>query len=139
MAIERTSTLIEYLEENKDKPFSWPDHNCFSFTSNYVKKITGSPLFPEGYVFDNRNWKQAFKSQKKFFQDYGHNDIADYIDTKFQREFTLYPGDGLIVAGQDPFGRIFGVTFEGYCFFLTEKDGLLGIEPKAQNIYWRVE
>jgi hypothetical protein len=110
-----------------------------TFTSEYVELVTGEPLFPSEYLYGNGNWKRAYKSSKRFFQDFGHSDIVSYVDTRLDRVLTLYPEDGLIVAKKDPFGYIFGLTLEDYCFFLTEKEGLLGLKPEGGNVYWRVK
>lgn len=131
------SQLTAYIARHRDKPFRWRDNNCLSFVSGALEAC-GLPGLPrdwcEGYI----TTREALRSYRKALAVYGHGDIIEAMDARYERVMTLHPRDGMICArkANDVMGYGFGVALRSGCVFLTA-DGARWADVEAGDLFWR--
>ncbi len=101
---ERMNAVIE---EARDKPFAWGEHDCCLFAADVVQAITGKDYAKE-YRGKYKTMRGAYKLLKK-------KPLAKVLDSRFKR--TPFPnrGDVVLIPGsmvgsvQDALGICIGV------------------------------
>lgn len=127
------SQLTEYLASCEGKPFEWGGNNCVSFVRGFVPSIPAD--WAEGYD-DAVSARHAYR---RMLSEYGHDNIIDALDARFERVLTLHPEDGMICARREngPLRYALGLTFGQCCVFLSE-DGPVRSDVDVSDMFWRV-
>lgn len=128
-------TLRDYLQ-GSDKPFSWGEHHCLSFVSGALEAMGKEPL-PSDWLSEVKTPREAMKLYNKVKKGHRSSDIIEELDRLYEREVTLSPQDGLIVARKsgDVLGYSFGVTFSTRCVFVGI-EGLVIDPPRITDKFW---
>jgi hypothetical protein len=129
------TTLRDYLHAS-DKPFSWEDHNCLSFTSGALRSQGKEPL-PEDWQPQVHTPREALLYYSRWGKNHEGRGIVEELDEVYPRVLTLSPKDGFIVAREsgDIMGHSVGVTYQGRCIFIGER-GLVVDTPKVTDKFW---
>ena len=131
------SQLTAYIAQHRDRCFSWRDNNCMSFVSGALEAC-GLPRLPRDWSTGYITAKEAVRSYRKMLKTYGHSDIVNAMDERYERVLTLHPRDGMICARKtdDVMGYGFGITLRGGCVFLTA-DGARWASIEPSDLFWR--
>jgi len=94
---------------------------------------------PVDWFLGHSDAKSCYKAYKKKAKEIEFESLADVFDTVLQREITLHPKSGSIVARRvgGLFGHLYGIHYNGFNLFLTEEAGLRAFDIEHSDIYWR--
>lgn len=131
------SQLTAYIEQRRDLPFDWRGNNCLAFVSGALEACGLSGL-PRDWCAGYSTAREALRAYRTALRAYGHDDIIDAMDARYERVLTLHPRDGMICARKtdDVMGYAFGVVLHGGCVFVTG-DGARWSDVEAGDMFWR--
>ena len=129
-------SLNEYLKSVSDKPFSWGEHDCLTFTNSaYIA------MYGEGWADD---WlgryidgvRKLRKSELK--REFGFDSFSDAVDSKLKR-VSHVPPLGALVTTKEANRWVIGVAM-GICTGTTavflSKGGLLHLPLEYIHEAW---
>jgi hypothetical protein len=128
--------LKEYIKQHDGVPFSWANNNCMSFVMGYLDL----EIAPVSWFVGHENAKSCYKEYKKKAKQIGYESLTDVFDSFLQREITLHPRTGFVVAKPigGLFGHLYGIHFMGFNLFLTEESGLQPFDVEHSDMYWSI-
>lgn len=123
--------LDKYIADNRQKPFSWGEHDCVSFTCGWYAMMTGNDLYSRwrGRYYSEYGSKklmlvsgcrtlELFAQQELFGQpEYGVKSMARGDIAFADRALGICVGNGIVMLGID------GSSF---------------IDVKEADMFWRV-
>lgn len=129
--------LKEYLESVGG--FDWGSNNCLKFVSGGLE-AQGLQGLPSDWYEGYSNDRTAILHYRKTLKKYDKANIIDAFDSLFDRQLTLHPEDGMVVARKtgDVLGYACGLVFRDRCYFLHEQ-GVVATPIEATDKYWRVK
>lgn len=98
----------------------------------------GRDPLPEGWTQGYATPRTALAHYRRQLADDGSPDIIAALDRRFDRELTLHPEDGAIIArpcAAVVMGYAFGVAIDTGCVFMT-KDGPIMSAIMPGDIVW---
>lgn len=133
------SQLVDYISRHRDLPFDWSNNNCLSFVSGALEAC-GLPGLPKDWCKGFSTTREALRAYRTALNAYGHGDIIEAMDARYERVLTLHPRDGMICARktEDVMGYGFGVVLRGGCVFLTS-EGAKWADVEAGDMFWRAD
>ena len=132
-----------YIEEVRNKPFSWGLHDCVVFANECIKVQTGKGFFDE-YIPDYETAIQANRTYRTMLVDMKVGTIKEAIDTKLKRFVGLIPPKGSIVCKEHKqkieygIGYNLGVAIDSKAVFLSH-EGIEFQKIKSGDIFWTVD
>ena len=76
--------LLVWIEENKERRFSWGVHDCFVFTNIAWRKMTGRGYADEWYDrYYDRNYRPLSTDQMR--KEFGYQEVYQALDCKLKR------------------------------------------------------
>ncbi len=105
--------LADYIEENRNKKFDMPNHNCGSFTLEWEKVLTNQTRFPEFY--------QKFKSVEDFMKilnKYGFKSWISLCNKRLTKISTKLAKRGDLVCVRQKNSFCMGICLGQKCAFL---------------------
>jgi len=76
--------LTTWIEQNKDRRFSWGVHDCFVFTNTAWRKMTGKGYADEWYDrYYDRNYRPLSPDQMR--EEFGYQELYEALDEKLKR------------------------------------------------------
>ena len=124
--------LVKYLEDCRDKPFKWGEHDCALFTAKWEKILTNNSRFSE---FFNK-YKTAlgsFKALKK----YGKGNLVSTVDAKLEKIDKKKITRGDIVSVNTNEGIALGI-YTGNKIAVVSLDGLIFLSLDDAIDCWRI-
>ena len=133
--------LIDYIRQSASVPFRWGKMDCLSFANECCRIQTGSG-FADEFI---SGYSSAFGALKKYRQEQRRSErystIVDVADDRMERQETLHPRLGWIVAkpmkAAAPLGYSFGVVLDHVRLVFVAPDGLVTLPPDHDDLYWR--
>lgn len=132
--------LTEYVRSRVDDPFEWGRHDCLTFAAECVRIQTGTTPFRE-WVSGYDDAPSALRRYSRLRRNSIHADIIEGVDAVFERENTLYPDHGMLVARPANYGVLdwtFGVVVNGNPVLMTD-EGVVRFTTEIDDLHWRVE
>jgi hypothetical protein len=131
--------LRAYVTAHAGVPFHWRDCNCLTFVQGALR-AAGRAGLPDDWCLPAKDRREALRLYRAGLRADGAASIAEGMDARFERVFTLHPGDGLVCARQtrDVLGVGFGVTLGQGCVFLTDA-GARWFDVEPGDMFWSVE
>lgn len=128
--------LKTYLDSKVAAPFSWRDNNCMSFVIAYL----GLPDLPVTWFLGHDTPRACYAAYLRRAKETGYGGLSDAFDHLLQREITLHPRTGYVVARANTgrFKGSYGLHWMGQHYFLTETRGLQPFDPEHADVYWSV-
>lgn len=113
--------LTAYLRSVSKKPFEWGEHDCFIFSMNCVKAMTGfdEPLICVGKYDSEESGKQLIKTHG--FKSHIHY-IAKTFKTRPGGKFSAMRGDLVLMRGVQGVGAL-GIC-QGERIYSVGNDGI---------------
>lgn len=119
--------LSDYIEGVRNQPFAWGLHDCFTFTNEAVRAMTG-----KGYGDD---WAGRYltktgkpRSLRSMQREYGVKSLTDALDSRFDRlSGPTYPRGSIVtcegLSEKSTTGQALGVSLGARAAFVC-RDGL---------------
>lgn len=123
--------LNAYIEGVRNQPFAWGSHDCFTFTNEAVRSMSG-----EGYGDD---WAGGYltktgkpRTLRMLRRIYGFQSITDALDSRFKRlRGPTYPRGSLVtcssLAAKNTTGHALGISLGINAAFVAP-DGLVFVQ-----------
>ena len=124
--------LVQYLEDCRNKPFKWGEHDCALFTAKWEKILINKSRFAE---FFNK-YKTAlgsFRALKK----YGKGDLVSTVDAKLDKIDKKKITRGDIVSVNTNEGIALGI-YTGAKIAVVSLDGLIFLSLDDAIDCWRI-
>ena len=90
--------LVEFINENRNKPFLWGSHDCILFANKAAHALRGRGFCDD--LIGQYDGLNACRFYRKGLRAGGYKDITDAIDTRLNR--LIFPSKGAIVARKMP-------------------------------------
>lgn len=132
--------LIDFIHASQSKPFAWGKHDCLTF-ANRCAQIQAGHGFADEWMGAYRTAVGAARLYLKGKRE--HSDLGDIVglaDARMEREMTLHPRFGMIVAKRmdkvAPFGLSFGVVLDQMRGAFVGPAGLVSLLHDHDDMYW---
>ena len=119
--------LAKYIEESRNKPFQWGEHDCAIFAAGAVKAITGIDPAAE-YRGQSESARESYAWVKE--QD---GSLLRIMDSKFPRHKVAFARRGDICMWQNSLG-----VCVGRAVLVCTKAGLVGVPLREADYAWGV-
>ena len=136
--IVNLEALNQYLDEVRDEPFVWGQHDCLTFTNTAFHKMYG-----EGWCDD---WLGRYMNGDNLItntqlkEEFGFDTLEEGITTKLTK-IEYIPPRGALVAISVPrrflTGRSFGISLGTKCVFLSALGLVYSNVEAAREAYIR--
>ena len=125
--------LATYIEEARQIPFEWGNHDCFTFAVKCEEAISGVTRFPELYKAE---YHSQFGANKAFIKN-GYRGMVDCINRRCVQINPNMLRRGDWAAFDTPEGLAIGV-YAGNKVVAVGENGLAFVEPKDVKKAWEI-
>lgn len=137
--------LSEYIDECRDRPFTWGKFDCLTFVNNCIRAQTDKGALDDligGYNCPASALYQLRKRGKELGYS-STSTIIDALSDRLKRLETNYPPRGSVVAKKSDgdemvMGWMLGVVMRRHSAFVGPQ-GLVFIDRQPDDLYWSVQ
>ena len=118
------------------KKFSWPEHNCVSFSLDLIKALWGKEVVLDNFKIRGGTQKEFFRKllkEKVFLSDLTEKEFGEPLPT------TLLARKGDLVIEGEGLEQNMGICYGGGIAYFAKKKGLLSIELKNCTYAWSMK
>lgn len=135
------SAFDKYLEQSRQKPFAWGDHDCITFANKACAAQKGYG-FADEFLGKYTTSQGALLTYRRWLKSSNHSTLIEAVDDRLERLKTNIPPIGSIVAKQDDLANAvlpikFGVCVGRLIAFVGADKLVLG-QPSNDMIFWGV-
>lgn len=135
------SAFDKYLEQSRQKPFAWGDHDCITFANKACAAQKGYG-FADEFLGKYTTCQGALLTYRRWLKSSNHSTLIEAVDDRLERLKTNIPPIGSIVAKQDNLTNAvlpikFGVCV-GRLIAFVGADRLVLRQPSSDMIFWGV-
>lgn len=134
--------LAEYVDNLRDYPFVWGEHDCLTFVNNCVGLLRGE-TFADDWLGDYSTGRGAFKTYRKLLYSQEYDTIVDMLDDRLGRFTGRFPLRGTVVGrpcdqkiGVLPV--VLGIVVSDLAAFI-DTDGMVLSQLDENDLFWSVD
>lgn len=125
--------FTKYIDEVRDLPFKWGEHDCIRFVNNGCLALTGH-TFANGGDWVYTDESGARRSMVSFLRSHGVKDMVGFFDKIAKR--TKFPVPGVVVVRKDDAGFIVGFVVDTQRVTFVAGEGLVFTPISDDDMYW---